>query len=105
MLHNQEGFLQESPTANHTTASKPSQNWLVDFVASHHVTSNLNAFSLHQPYEETNNIVIGDDLSLNITYISKSLLSTPLKSFSLSNVLCVPNMQKKNNLCLSILQV
>ena len=88
-------LLQNSPSANLTTVNtNQSQPWLVDSAASHHVTSNLNSLSLHQPYEGPDDIIHGDGSGLQISHTGNSVLSTPSKSFSLSHVLYVPNMQK-----------
>lgn len=69
-------------------------NWLMDSIASHHVTTDLKNLTLHQPYKGPNDIVIGDGTGLHITYIGSSTLHSSSKSFSLSNVLYVPTMEQ-----------
>ena len=84
-----------TPTANHITTGVGSpSNWLMDSGASHHVTSDLNNLSLHQPYEGPDDIVIGDGTGLSITHTGSSTLTSPSTTFNLSNVLCVPTMQQ-----------
>ena len=76
--------------ATHTMTS----NWLLDSGSSHHVTSDLNNLSLHTPYDEPDNIIIGDGTGLSITHTGSKILSSPSNSFKLNHVLCVPSMQK-----------
>jgi len=40
------------------------KKWLIDFAASHHITSNLANLSLHSEYDGTNEVVIGDGSAL-----------------------------------------
>ncbi|KAI3826502.1 hypothetical protein L1987_00550 [Smallanthus sonchifolius] len=50
--------------------NNPTQtNWLLDSGASHHVTNDLKALSLHAPYDGTEELIIGDGSSLTITHI------------------------------------
>lgn len=78
------------PSVNHVTTTSPqNHNWILDSGASHHVTSNLSNLSLHHPYEGPDDIVIGDGSGLKITHTGSTTLSP---SFSLSNVLCAPNI-------------
>lgn len=76
------------------SATNNSTQWLLDSGASHHVTQDLSNLSLHHPYDGTEEIVIGDGSGLPITHSGFTSLSTPSKSLSLSNVLCVPTMKK-----------
>ena len=64
-------------------------------VLSHHVNANLSNPSLHSSYTNINNIMISDDTRLPITHTSSTSLITPITTFSLNNVLCVPSMKKK----------
>ncbi|XP_010523620.1 PREDICTED: uncharacterized protein LOC104801935 [Tarenaya hassleriana] len=58
------------PTAHHASAlqSQPSSPWLLDFGASHHVTSDLANLALHTPYQGGDEVVIGDGSGLAITH-------------------------------------
>ncbi|RVW98688.1 hypothetical protein CK203_023952 [Vitis vinifera] len=49
-------------------------NWLLDSRVSHHVTSNLSNVSIHPPYDDSDDIVINDD-------IDSSVKSSPLIAF------------------------
>ena len=95
------GLLGPSPTAHCTTTNTaPRQPWLLDSAATNHVTSDLHNLSLHSPYDGPDSILIGDGTGLRITHSG----STTLSPFTISNVLCVPSIQKKSGVCVSILQ-
>ncbi|KAK0597079.1 hypothetical protein LWI29_021647 [Acer saccharum] len=68
--------------------------WLLDSGASHHVTTDLSNLSLHTPYNGSDNVMIGDGTGLSITNTGSSSLSTSNKTYTLNDVLCVPNMKK-----------
>ncbi|KAH7848995.1 hypothetical protein Vadar_011483 [Vaccinium darrowii] len=61
-----------NPVANCTTSARyPSQNWLVDSAASHHVTADLNNLSAHSLYDGPDDIVIGNGSgSLQVSHVS-----------------------------------
>ena len=77
-----------------TFPSPTSPPWLIDSGASHHVTANLNNLNLHAPYNGLDDVVIGDGTRLHITHSGSTSLSIPSHSFTLQNVLCVPNMKQ-----------
>ncbi|KAJ0971969.1 hypothetical protein J5N97_019928 [Dioscorea zingiberensis] len=79
-------------TATHYPAPGAPSDWVVDSGASHHVTTDLSNLSLHQPYTETETVVIGDGTCLPITHTGSMCLSTLHDSLSLTNVLHVPSM-------------
>ena len=62
----------------------------MDSAATNHVTSDLHNLSLHSPYDGPNSILIGDGTSLRISHFG----STTLSPFTITNVLCVPSIQK-----------
>ena len=82
-------FLGNTPTVN--TASS---FWLVDAGASHHVSMDLQNLASHSKYDDIDEITVGNGNNLNITHTSSTHLSSSSKSFLLSNVLCVPSMQR-----------
>jgi histone deacetylase 1/2 len=82
------------PQAHLATHPSTTPSWLLDSGASHHVTSDLNNLSLHAPYSGTDDIMIGDGSTLPITHTGSTSLTTPLHTFQLHNVLCVPSMEK-----------
>ncbi|KAG6755697.1 hypothetical protein POTOM_041530 [Populus tomentosa] len=82
------------PTAHLATTSATTPPWLLDSGASHHVTSDLHNLSLHAPYQGSDDIMIGDGTTLPITHTGSTSLSSSNIHFSLTNVLCVPSIQK-----------
>ena len=66
--------------------------WLLDNGASHYVITNPNNHNIHALYDCPDGVVIGDGTGLHITHSSSTSLSIPSRSFTLQNVLCVPNM-------------
>ncbi|KAI4347884.1 hypothetical protein L6164_008660 [Bauhinia variegata] len=83
------------PRANIATAPvSETLAWLLDTSASHHVTTDLNNLFMHNPYDGSDDIVIGDGSALPIIHTGSTTLSTPSYDFSLQNVLFVPTMKK-----------
>lgn len=68
--------MNNNPRAHVMTTTQPDNNphWLFDSDASHHITNDLNALSLHAPYDGTDELVIGDVSSLTITHIGSIIL-------------------------------
>lgn len=62
--------------AVHYTQPSDSRDWVVEFGASHHVTTYLDTLSLHEPYSGSESVFIGDDVCLSITYTGSFSLST-----------------------------
>lgn len=85
------------PRANLTT-TKPSalshNPWVLDSGATHHITSDLNNLSLHQPYNGGEEVLIGDGSGLRITHTSSAFLPFSSKALSLNDVLYLPEVQK-----------
>ena len=69
-------------------------NWLLDSGATHHITSDLQNLSLHQPYEQGETVVIADGSNQSITHMGSSSLLSQNKPIALHDVLCVPNIHK-----------
>lgn len=69
-------------------------NWLIYSATSHHVISDFRNLSLQNDYISVDEILIRDSIGLDITHISSTHLTTHTSLFKLSNILCVPNMQK-----------
>ena len=74
--------------------SLASPPWLLDSGSSHYITANLNNLNLHAPNDGLDDVVIGDGTGLSITHSGSTYLSIPSRSFTLQNVLCVPNMKR-----------
>lgn len=89
-------------TATNNTSNNPT--WLFDSGASHHVTNDLNALSLHTPYDGTDELVIGDGSCLPITHVGTLIIYFENIPFKLTNVLCVPSLSRNiisiSRLCL-----
>ena len=70
----------------------------MDFGASNYVTCDLKNMFLHLEYDGSDDIVIDNGIGLHITHIGFTTFSSPSsrfsQSFTLSNVLCVPSMEK-----------
>ncbi|CAA7041169.1 unnamed protein product [Microthlaspi erraticum] len=69
-------------------------NWVLDTGATHHLTTDLNNLSLHQPYNGGEEVTIADGTSLSISHTGSTLLSTPSRPLTLNDILYVPNVQK-----------
>ena len=80
---------------NHTITSSPNNDaWLIDFAISHHITSDLLNLFLHHYYEGLDDVVLRDGLGYVISNSGLTDISFSNSYFSLTNVLCVPSMQK-----------
>ncbi|KAG6765992.1 hypothetical protein POTOM_030056 [Populus tomentosa] len=85
------GLLGPSPAVHCTTTNTTTrQPWLLDSAATNHVTADLQNLSLQSPYNGPDSILIGDGTGLSITHSG----STQINPFTISNVLCVPSIQK-----------
>ena len=69
-------------------------NWLVDSGATHHITTDLNNLSLHQPYHGGDDVLIADGSSLDISHTGSTFLPSYTRDLKLNKVLCVPNIAK-----------
>lgn len=84
-----------APQAHVATVSNPTaESWLLDSGASHHVTNDLNNLSLHCPYDNTEELTIGDGSSLPIHNTGSFTLHTSSHKFHFNNVLHVPNISR-----------
>ncbi|CAI9280948.1 unnamed protein product [Lactuca saligna] len=99
------------PSSNHTPQvnlmhlpTSQSSDWLFDSGASHHITNDLNALSLHSPYDGTDDLVIGDGSCLTIAHVGSLLIPISNTKFHLTNVLCVLHISRNiisiSRLCL-----
>lgn len=88
------------PWANVVTVPSPTQqynaaNWLLDSGATHHITSDLNNLSLHQPYNSGDEVLIGDGSGLTISHTCSTFLPLSTRPLALNQILCVPHIHKK----------
>ena len=80
---------------NHSITSPPNNDtWLINSIAFQNITSNLSNLSLHYNYEGLDDVILKDGSSLVISHIGSIDISCSNSHFSLTNVLCVPSMQK-----------
>ena len=78
---------------HYATNNHNNEPWLLDSGAFHYVTGDLNNLSMHNPYNGSYDIMIGDDLGLFITHTGSSFLKTSHNTFQLNNVLCFLTMK------------
>lgn len=72
-------------TANLTPSTT---SWLIDISAMHHVPHDLLTLALHHPYDDTEEIVIGNSSGVPITQTGYlTILSTPSQSIHIFNIL------------------
>ena len=81
-----------------------SSDWLLDSSASQHITSDLNALSLHAPYNGNEELLTSYGTFLPITHADSIHLHTLTFIFALINLPCVPriscNILSLSQLCL-----
>jgi hypothetical protein len=70
---------------------EPNQSWYLDNGANHHITSALEKFSLLQPYQVDENVIMGNEGGLHIANTSSSLVSISNSKFQLQNILHCPH--------------
>lgn len=83
-------------TANVTSmnSSTPSQGWLFDTGASHHITNDPSNLTNFSDYGGPDEILLGNGSGLQITHTGTSNLHSHDNTFKLSNVLCVPSINQ-----------
>ena len=75
-------------------ATSTNNKWLLDFAASHNITSNLANLSIHSEYEGQAEVVLGDGTGLKIAHIGTTILSSSSRSLMLKETLHVPLIHK-----------
>ena len=71
-----------------------SPNWVVDSVASHHVTGDFKNLITVSPYQGSDSVLVGNGIGLSISHTGSLSLSSPHTKLSLHDVLYVPSMNK-----------
>lgn len=69
-------------------------SWYPDLRATHHVCREASALNESTPYSAISPLFMGDGTSTKILCVGNSVLPTKSKLLYLSNVLCVPTIQK-----------
>jgi len=83
------------PSANYADfRSQSSGSWLPDTGATHHVSPDLSVFDHYESSYGNDNIHVGNGKGLPIFHIGSSKLYSPTKSFSLKNILHVPQIKQ-----------
>ena len=77
----------------HANPYTPNQ-WILDSGATHYLTSDLSNLALHQPYNGGEEVAIADGSGLAITHTGSTSFSMPSKSLKLTDILCVPTVNK-----------
>lgn len=84
------------PTTHHacaTTQQMPTK-WIMDFGATHHLTNDLDNMHLANSYHGQDQLIVGDDTTLPITYTGNTVISTTSNPLQLQIVLHVPKFHK-----------
>ncbi|KAJ9553489.1 hypothetical protein OSB04_017534 [Centaurea solstitialis] len=82
----------QPPSANFTEYR--SQGWLPDTGSSHHVAPDLSSFDNSEAYYGEDNLHVGNGKGLPILHIGSSHLYSPNKTFSLKDILHVPDIKQ-----------
>jgi hypothetical protein len=68
--------------------------WFLDTSANHHITPNLTSMTSSKPYLSNDHLHVRDGKGLVISNIAHSKIRSPNCTFTLSNILHVPNIKK-----------
>lgn len=90
----QQPFTLWKPQANLAGMMHPTSPWLLDSGATHHISSDLANLSLHQQYNGGEEVIVGNGSGLPISHKGSTLLPSSNRSLKLTDVLCVPQIQK-----------
>ena len=86
------GIKPQAHSANFTENNDNA--WLLENGASHHVTNDLGQFSLHNPYDGTEELLIGDGKGIALENIGSTNLNISSQSLVLNNVLHAPSISR-----------
>ncbi|GJW35576.1 putative RNA-directed DNA polymerase [Tanacetum coccineum] len=91
--------IRTRPSANFANtraqSSHASANWHSDIGANNHVTPDLEAMDKSEAYYGDNALHVGNGKGLHILHIGSSKVYSPQKTFSLKNILHVPEISNK----------
>lgn len=83
------------PSANFADFRSPSTNtWIPDTGSNSHVTHDPSTFEQHEPYYGEDSLHVGNGKGLPILHIGSSRVYSPSKTYSLTNILHVPEIKK-----------
>jgi Reverse transcriptase (RNA-dependent DNA polymerase)/GAG-pre-integrase domain/gag-polypeptide of LTR copia-type len=86
--HQQAQALLAAPSAS------ASAGWYLDSGATHHVTADINNLSSFLPYNGTDQLQVGNGMTLSICNLGSGLLQTATRPLFLNHVLHVPAIRK-----------
>jgi hypothetical protein len=72
------------------TNSTYEEQWLADSGANAHITNQLDNLQIQQPFQQTEEVAVGNGTGLQIENIGSALLQTSHSSFKLNNILHCP---------------
>ena len=75
-----------------TSATMGDTYWFLDTKATHHLTSDLNNLTIHNPFTSGDKVIVGDGKSLSIANIGKFSLASLSGSLFFNDVLHVPSI-------------
>jgi hypothetical protein len=74
----------------HTNSTYEDQQWLADSGANAHITNQLGNLQIQQPFQQAEEIAVGNGTGLTIENTGSTFLHTPKTTFQLQNVLHCP---------------
>jgi hypothetical protein len=77
-----------------STFSGDDPNWYLDSRATDHITGELEKLTMHEHYNDNDQIWEANGAGMNITHIGNSVLPTPSHLLHLNHVLHVPHTHK-----------
>jgi hypothetical protein len=83
------------PSANYAeNRSQGSTSWIPDTGSTNHVAPDLSSFEFSEPYHGEDHLHVGNGKALPILHIGSSRFFSPNKTFSLTNILHVPEIKR-----------
>ncbi|KAI3765927.1 hypothetical protein L2E82_15974 [Cichorium intybus] len=82
------------PSANFAESRSQTTTWLPDTGSNNHVSHDISSIDSHTPYFGEDALHVGNGTGLPILHIGSTRFYSPSKTFSLSNILHVPEIKK-----------
>jgi hypothetical protein len=77
-----------------TTSSGSDNNWYTDSGATDHITGELDKLTMHDAYNGTDQIHVGNEAGMEISHVGTSIIFTHSRNLAPNNVLHVPTASK-----------
>jgi histone deacetylase 1/2 len=87
-------FCSSTPSAHLAVGNISAATWFPDTGANQHITPDLRTLTDSAPYLGNDYLHVGDGKGLDISHIGHTILHSPKRMFTLSNVLFVPHITK-----------